>query len=73
MLAERDAKIRELEETIKTLQSKLSVCESPTGGTHNGENMDTINDASNDAYNDKGIEEHNAEEDFVNIEPNEQW
>ena len=71
MLAERDAKIRELEETIKTLQSKLSVCESPTGGTHNGENMDTINDASNDAHDDI-IEEHNAEEDFVNIEPNEQ-
>ena len=27
MLAERDAKIRELEETVRMLQEKLSVCE----------------------------------------------
>ena len=70
MLAERDAKIRELEETIKTLQSKLSVCESPDIA-NNVENIDKTNEVSQDAHDDK-VDDHNTEDDFVNIESNGQ-
>ena len=72
MLAERDAKIRELEETIKTLQSKLSVCES-SDISNNVENIDIdkTNGVSQDTDENRE-DEHNAEEDFVNIEPNGQ-
>ena len=70
MLAERDAKIRELEETIKTLQSKLSVCESPDIA-NNVENIDKTNEVSQDAHEDK-VDDHNTEDDFVNIESNGQ-
>ena len=63
MLAERDAKIRELEETIKMLQSKLQVCEARddeqkvTNGSGNGLNHI--------------IEETEQEEETINIENNE--
>ena len=63
MLAERDAKIRELEETIKMLQSKLQVCEARddeqkvANGSGNG-----LNHIS---------EEAEQEEETINIENNE--
>ena len=52
MLAERDAKIRELEETIKTLQAKLSVCESPDIA-NNVENIDKTIEVSQDAHEER--------------------
>ena len=63
MLAERDAKIRELEETIKMLQSKLQVCEARddeqkvANGSGNG-----LNHIS---------EETEQEEETIDIENNE--
>ena len=56
ILAERDAKIRELEATIKSLQEKLSACEQ-------SEHQDLSNSLSNNhtanGVNDAIIEENN--------------
>ena len=44
LLADRDAKIRELEETIKTLQEKLSACDnSDKSIIHESEDVPEMN------------------------------
>ena len=44
LLADRDAKIRELEETIKTLQEKLSACDnSDKSIIHENEDVPEMN------------------------------